>query len=69
MLHHTTPAIHAARAVVRGDVSRARAELVGCVPAFRVYELRALQGACREANRRYGCEIDWRELVGWRTAA
>lgn len=56
--HHTTPAIHAARAVVRGDVQRARLELAG-VRALRPYEARALAGACAEANRRYGCSLTW----------
>lgn len=62
MNKHTTPAIHAARAIVRGDVQRARLELAG-VKSISVTEMRALAGACAEASRRYGCFLDWADFI------
>lgn len=58
MVTHVTAPIHAARAIVRGDVSYARACMIG-VRSLRVCEARALIGACDEARERYGCELDW----------
>ena len=51
-------AILAARHILRGDVHFARLELVGWT-SFSPAEGRAIIGACREANRRYGCKLDW----------
>lgn len=51
-------AIIAARHIVRGDIQSARLELVGWT-SFSPVEGRAIIGACREANRRYGCKLDW----------
>lgn len=51
-------AILAARSIVRGDIQTARLELVGWT-SFSPAEGRAIIGACREANRRYGCKLDW----------
>lgn len=62
---HTTAPIVAARLIVRGDVSGARAVL-STHPwgnTYRVCEIRALIGACEAANRRYGCSLDWREIA------
>jgi hypothetical protein len=65
--HPATTPILAARAIVQGDVSTARALLAGHKwgSAFRVCEARAIIGACREAGRRYGCSIDPRSILGW----
>ena len=51
-------AIIAARHIVRGDIQSARLELVGWT-SLSPAEGRAIIGACREANRRYGCKLDW----------
>lgn len=59
-----TFAIHAARAIVRGDVQRARAELLGQPVALSVAEARALGGSIAEAERRYGVRLDG--LLWWR---
>lgn len=65
--HLTTPAILAARHIVKGDVQAARAELANWPwgNAFTISEARAIAGACDEANRRYGCHLGWRDLLGW----
>lgn len=64
--HLTTPAILAARLIVKGDVSQARAEVAAhhvYKAGFTVAEVRALNGACMEANRRYGCDIKWTSFL------
>lgn len=62
-----TAAIAAARAVIAGDVQRARELLIGW-RTFAVCEARAMIGACREAKRRYGCDISWTSfLIGGAT--
>lgn len=57
-----TAAIAAARAVIRGDVQRARELLIGW-RSFSVCEARAMIGACREAGRRYGIEVSWTSFL------
>lgn len=51
-------AILAARSIVRGDVQSARLALAGWT-SFSPAEGRAIIGACREANRRYNCKLEW----------
>lgn len=67
IVRHTTPAIIAARQIVKGDVSAARDSLRGhrWPGAFRACEARAIIGACRAANARYGCNLDFRSFLGW----
>lgn len=62
--HGTTALIMAARAIVRGDISRARAESQGCKLAT-VAEARALAGACRIANKRWGLNLRWINFIGY----
>lgn len=45
-----------ARAILTGDVTRARLEAAGRT-SWSVAEARAIEGACREANRRWGCDL------------
>ena len=56
-----TPAILAARCIVAGDVSAARA-IINANPIYRagftVPEMRAIRGACALANHKYeGCNL------------
>lgn len=57
-----TAAIAAARAVIAGDVQRARELLIGR-RSFAVCEARAMIGACKEAGRRYGISISWTSFL------
>lgn len=63
--HGTTPLIHAARAIVRGDISRARTESAGKCLAT-ITEARALAGACRIANAKLGTNLRWCHFVGYK---
>lgn len=59
-----SPAILAARLIIKGDVALARAEVASFRTAgFTVAESRALIGACREANRRYGCDLNFTSFL------
>lgn len=52
-----------ARLIIAGDVTAARAlAATRILPGWTVAEGRGIIGACEEANRRYGCAIDWREF-------
>jgi hypothetical protein len=56
-----------ARAIVGGDVQSARQDAAAHRArngaAVTSAEGRALIGACAEAHRRYGCQLDWREFA------
>ena len=53
-----------ARLIVRGMVHEARRALGAARrPAWRVCELRAIIGACRFANLRYGARLDWQDWL------
>ena len=52
-----------ARAIISGDVTLAR-KLRDTGPRYwTVAECRAVSGACREANRRYGCQLSLSEFL------
>lgn len=57
-------AIVAARNIIAGDVQFARDLLRGC-RALPVAEARAMIGACKEAGKRYGCELKWTSFLAW----
>lgn len=50
------PGILVAKIILTGDVTLARAEARGRL-SWTVSEARAIGGACREANRRWGCDL------------
>jgi hypothetical protein len=45
-----------ARTILTGDITGARREAAGRT-VWTVAESRAIAGACREANRRWGCDL------------
>ena len=52
-----------ARAIVQGDLDRARREANGR-RSWGVAEVRAIVGACRAARARFpGCEVSFREFL------
>lgn len=69
--HLTTPAIHAARSIVAGDVSGAREWLRFCPRTeyggmvLRACEGRALAGAVKECWRRYGAGPALADVLGF----
>lgn len=55
--------IEIARAIIAGDVWLAR-RMLGMGPrSYTVAECRAIIGACREAYRRYGCQLSLSEFL------
>jgi len=57
-------AIVVARLIIAGDLSAARALRASFVRgSLAPFEARAIGGAVRAANARYGCAIDARELL------
>lgn len=50
-----------ARIILTGDVSLARRYAAGHT-AWPVSAARAITGACREANRRWGCALDFAQF-------
>lgn len=61
-----SPAILAARSIVAGDVSNARA-IINAHPIYRagftVPEMRAIRGACALAKHKYGCDLSAFEFM------
>lgn len=59
--------VQVARTLLTGDVSAARklAATNRWGTAWTVPEARAITGACREANRRWGCNLNAQAILGW----
>ena len=51
-----------ARTILTGDITLARREAAGRC-SWSVSEARAITGACREANRRWGCELSLKQFT------
>jgi hypothetical protein len=54
-----------ARAILSGDMDLARSTAGTHRTAWSVAECRAVIGATKEANRRWGCGLTWQSFLYW----